>query len=55
MTDIPLNIMVQGEQLRLNLPKDWSVAEFPEGSYEGYVWYSEASRYILDFEFGDIR
>lgn len=45
-----VTITVNGEEKRLELPSNWTAAEFPQGTYEGRVWWSERSKYILIFE-----
>lgn len=43
-------ITVGEETFRMKLPVGWSTYDFPEGKFCGYVWYSQASKYILTFE-----
>lgn len=43
-------VTVDEELLRLKLPTGWSAFDFPEGTFSGYVWYSQDSDYILTFE-----
>ena len=45
-----VQVNIDGEVLRLKLPGEAYEAEFPEGSCEGQVCYSEASKYILSFQ-----
>lgn len=35
--------------ITLNLPRNWTAAEFPEGTHYGTIWYSEESMVILAF------
>lgn len=43
-------ISVDGKKKALELPADWNLDTFPQGSFYGDVWYSKASKYILAFE-----
>ena len=37
------------EEIRLELPANWTEQEFPEGLHCGTVWYSQESKVILSF------
>ena len=41
--------MIDGKQVHLDLPANWSSEDFPEGEHTGLVSYSERSKYILKF------
>ena len=38
-----------GQRIDLSLPAGWTKEEFPLGTYQGIIWYSEASKVILSF------
>lgn len=44
-----VSVKNNGTTIFLELPCDWSEAEFPLGEYVGTIWYSEESKVILAF------
>lgn len=41
--------MQDGERIHLELPADWTEDEFPLGTYQGALWYSQESKVLLSF------